>query len=378
MTTQSEHVNDTTLASLAAATVEDLSVDAHLRQCTVCQARAAAWQRLADATEAWVNTVDPPGPEVLADLLRQLDQAETVGSPAPVTTLQGGRRHRGRWWTIGVAAAAAVVVMLVVLLIPSGSGPSGTDEAAALALIHAAPSAAAASAVSSQEQQSFVERAQQGYKLESIASKIDLGFSTGAYRQLYRWIYPPVPLYWHTSVLSDGRYVYLPTYGTPSEKRWVAYPASGPFPARWQQPLGFLRFVKGPVKDLGSRTIDGTAVSGYAVTVPTSVLVAWQAPAFRGFTKADYAGVKIATVRLWLNSNGRPVEIQTLYRQLQPHINGPVLVTITQRLTYSQMPFRVTPPAVNQTAFVSNYRAAFALQLQDERDEEACAPTASC
>jgi hypothetical protein len=377
MSMTTDHIDQAALISLAQEHTWDPGAtnsgdEAHFRSCTLCQTRAAQWRRIADAVVEWVEVVPPPGVHVLSSLDERLTTPDRGRQRQPVLRRPPARRLGIRPL---VVASLAVVAGLVAAVLSGIAplGPSGPSQAAALKAVRAAPAAAAAS-VSAREETTLLERAPQGYTLAAYTSSTRIGFSNGAFLQEGNLSYPSIhqlPSVW---VLANGHWVFVP--GNPLVgKQWIAYPADHGALPQLGRPLSYLSAASGPVEHLGTKTIGDTKVTGYAVTVPIDVLVAWQPKEFQGFARNAFAGAATARVQLWLNARGQPVLAQTRYRQHRAQGVKVIESTLMTRFTYSRRPFTVAAPPPSATAFVSGYDAAVGLQQQYERDYEACAPT---
>ena len=171
--------------------------------------------------------------------------------------------------------------------------------------------------------------------------------------------------------LSDGKNVYQSVPNAivaPRYQPWIAYPvnSSGSEPASASPTASVLSDARGPVKDLGSKTIDGVTTKGYALTVSAASIVSHALPSERALEAQSFSDIKNVRVEVWLDGTGRPVADEFSWHS--PALLSPAELrwVASERITYSNQPVAVTPPASEQVTFGSNAAQARALLGQKE------------
>lgn len=285
-----------------------------------------------------------------------------------ITEKWSARAERHRWWLLA-PTAAATLALAVVLVNVTGS-PS---EADALQLVRSSPNVALRTARSSHFLETVTARSLNGAIVES-ASEVGSADASADTFEVEENVYMTVyhVLYLQLQYLSDGKNVYqsVPrTIVALGYQPWIAYPvnSSGSEPASASPAASVLSDARGPVKDLGSKTIDGVATKGYALTVSTASIVSHDLPSARALEAQSFFGIKNVRVEVWLDGTGRPVADEVSW-------HSPAILSAadqlrwvaSERITYSNQPVAVTPPASEQVAFVSNANKARTLLGHEE------------
>ena len=283
-----------------------------------------------------------------------------------ITEKWSARAERRRWWLLAPTAAAALVLAVVLVNVTGSS-----SEADALQLVRSSPTVALRSARSSHFVETVTERYLGGatYGSASLVGSVDASADTF---ETLETVYTAH----HGSggqleYLSDGKNVYQSVPNAivaPRYQPWIAYPvnSSGSEPASASPTVSVLSDARGPVKDLGSKTIDGVATKGYAVTVSAAAIVSHALPSERALEAQSLSGIKNERVEVWLDATGRPVAEEFSWHS--PAILSPAELqgVASARITYSNQPVAVTLPASGQVTFGSNAAQARALLGQKE------------
>jgi hypothetical protein len=283
-----------------------------------------------------------------------------------ITGKWSARAGRRRWWLLAPTAAAALA--LAVVLVDLTGSPS---EADALQLVRSSPNVALRTARSSHFIETVTARSLSGATGGSISEVGSADAAADTFEILENVYTAHHVLSLQLEYLSDGKNVYQSVPSTivaPRYQPWIAYPvnSSGSEPASASPPASVLSDARGPVKDLGRKTIDGVATKGYALTVSAASIVSHALPSERALEAQSLSGVKNERVEVWLDGTGRPVADEFSWHS--PAILSPAALrwVASARITYSNQPLAVTPPASEQVTFGSNAAQARARLGQKE------------
>lgn len=286
--------------------------------------------------------------------------SNTIASITEKWTPRAGRR---RWWLLAPTAAAALA--LAVVLVNVTGSPS---EADALQLVRSSPNVALRTARSSHFVETVTARSLSGATVDS-ASEIGSADASADTFEILENVDDPA---YHIQLqyLSDGKNVYQSVPSTIvalGYQPWIAYPvnSSGSEPASALPTASVLSDARGPVKDLGSKTIDGMATKGYALTVSAASIVSHALPSARPLVAQSFLDIKNVRMEVWLDGTGRAVadEISWHYPAI---FSDQLRWVVSEHVAYSNQPVAVTPPASKQVAFVSNPAKARALLDHEE------------
>jgi hypothetical protein len=322
-----------------------------------------------DLAEKIRTLIDSGAPPVTFEdvLNHQISVTTDSGMVSSITKKQSTKRLMRRWWMLpGVAAALALALVLV-----NASG--SPSEADALQLVRSSPNVALHTARSSHYVETVTARSLSGavyVSVNVVGSEDPLADTFDQREDVYRTA--SHVFYFQFEYLSDGKSVYqsVPSYVVARGNRpWIAFPvkSSGPKPASTSPTDSVLRDARGPVKDLGNRTIAGTVTKGYALTVSSGSIVKRSLPAERQLQAESFSTVKNVRVEVWLDGTGRPVANKLSWFSPANSSTGEALQWVASvRVTYSNQPSAITPPASDQVAFVLNAAQASALLGHEE------------
>ena len=292
--------------------------------------------------------------------------SDTITSITEKWSARAGRR---RWWMLAPTAAAALA--LAVVLVNVTGSPS---EADALQLVRSSPNVALRTARSSHFVETVTGRYLGGatYGSASAVGSADASADTfEVLENVYGTGTAHHVLSLQLEYLSDGKNVYQSVPNAivaPRYQPWIAYPvnSSGSEPASASPTASVLSDARGPVKDLGSKTIDGVTTKGYALTVSAASIVSHALPSERALEAQSFSDIKNVRVEVWLDGTGRPVADEFSWHS--PALLSPAELrwVASERITYSNQPVAVTPPASEQVTFGSNAAQARALLGQKE------------
>jgi hypothetical protein len=377
--TATQHVDEQTLISAA---TDPLLRHRHIEVCSECQRELTAWRRIADIAQDAVASAPPPG-EDLADRILASISATPQESRSSERPIRQGRGHarghaiaRPSPWLAAAIVAVLVVVAVVIAFSVDSVAPS---SAAVLAKIRHTPTAVASASKSVDESLYSTVRARDGVVVMIYRGRGVYSPQTNAFQFTVATAYPGQ----HSSsstYSSDGSLVYIPCnldFELIGQKPCLAYPVQGGS-ASDRLSVSLLRNARGPVTNLGERTIDGAETTGYRLIVPATAFVAGAEPSVRSLLGQELATTRFLHMNVWSDNRGLPVELDyTLsYRTTSP----PALLTETvhERLHYSETAPRIKVPSSNELLVVPNLKAAEQHLSSYRADLQACGGTERC
>jgi hypothetical protein len=273
---------------------------------------------------------------------------------------------------LAVATVGAAVAVVVSILLALGS--TAPSDAMVLASINRSPSLVVSVSKTVRFTETTVVRAPQGYTIIGYRTQGGLRPGINEFQYSTSLVYPGGPPTNSTTYVSDGSLVYLPCdleWRQIGKEPCIAYPAQQG--GTWNRlSLTFLKDARGPVARLGQRKITSVETTGYRVTVPVAAYVAGALPSDRSLVQQSLATTKSLRIDVWSDNSGLPRELDLTYTQAQVSPAALLHVTVQERLSYSQVPLRVTPPGRNTVVIAPSLNAAIQLAKSYNAQLSAC------